>query len=71
MSNAPKPSWAEVEKEWYSYAMGCSWESAPNPDEYIKEYYPERLSEFEALPRYKRLMERGVCGNGLTCRCLD
>ena len=32
--------------EWLAYAEGCSAEAAPNPDEYVREFYPERFKEW-------------------------
>ena len=32
--------------EWLAYAEGCSAECGPNPDEYVREFYPERFKEW-------------------------
>ncbi len=39
-------SLAELMSEWASYAEGCTAEGAPNPDEYVREFYPERFEDF-------------------------
>ena len=46
----------EMMGEWSRYAEGCTAECAPNPDEYVETYYPERLEEW--FPNRKRWAEQ-------------
>ena len=44
-------TWKDVEPEYTTFAEGCTYEMAPNPEEYVREYYPEKYEEWLAEHR--------------------
>ena len=44
-------TWEDVESEYNEDAEGCTAEMAPNPEEYVREYYPEKYDEWLNLHR--------------------